>query len=47
MRETVVAARRERGRKEGSSGLVQSSGDIVYLASDASSCQGQGKDNVL
>ncbi|CAH3141336.1 unnamed protein product [Porites evermanni] len=35
--ETIVIARRERGRKEGSSDLVQSSGDIVYLASDASS----------
>ena len=34
--ETVVTAR-ERGEKEGSSDLVQSSGDIVYLASDASS----------
>ena len=39
MTETVVTARRERGRKEGSSDLVQSSGDIVYLASDASSCK--------
>ena len=38
--ETVVSARRpERGRKEGSSDLVQSPGDIVYLASDASSCK--------
>ena len=37
--ETVVTSRRERGRKEGSSDLVQSSGDIVYLASDASSCK--------
>ena len=37
MTETVVTARRERGRKEGSS---------VYLASDASSCQ-KSKDNVL
>ena len=37
--ETVVTARRERGRKEGSNDLVQSSGDIVYLASDASSCE--------
>jgi len=36
--ETVVTAR-ERGGKEGSSDLVQSSGDIVYLASDASSCK--------
>ena len=27
----------EEGSKEGSSDLVQSSGDIVYLASDASS----------
>ena len=35
--ETIVIARRERGRKEGSSDLVQSSGDIVYLASDTSS----------
>ena len=34
--EAVVTAR-ERGGKEGSSDLVQSSGDIVYLASDASS----------
>ena len=32
--ETVATARRERGRKEGSSDLVQSSG-----ASDASSCK--------
>ena len=37
--ETVVTARRERGRNEGSNDLVQSSGDIVYLASDASSCE--------
>lgn len=36
--ETVVTAR-ERGGKEGSSDLVQSSGDIVYLASNASSCK--------
>ena len=35
--ETVVTARKERGRKELSSDLVQSSGDIVYLASNASS----------
>ena len=34
---TVVTARREKGRREGSSDLVQWSGDIVYLASDASS----------
>ena len=32
--ETVVSARRERGRKEGSTDLVQLSGDSVYLASD-------------
>ena len=37
--EILVIARRERGRKKGSSDLVQSSGDIVYLASDASSCK--------
>ena len=37
--ETIVIARRERGRKEGSSDLFNSSGDIVYLASDASSCK--------
>lgn len=37
--ETVVTARKERGRKELSCDLVQSSGDIVYLASDASSCK--------
>ena len=37
--ETVVAARKERGRKELSSDLVQSYGDNVYLASDASSCK--------
>ena len=37
--ETLVIARRKRGRKEGSSDLVQSSDDIVYLASDASSCK--------
>ena len=37
--ETLVIARRERGRKKGSSDLVQSSGDIFYLASDASSCK--------
>ena len=38
--ETVVTASgRERGRKEGSSELVQSSGDIVCLASDISSCE--------
>ena len=35
--ETVVTARKEGGRKELSSDLVQSSGDILYLASDASS----------
>jgi len=35
--ETVVTARKERGQKELSSDLVQSSGDILYLASDASS----------
>ena len=45
MTETVVTARRERGRKEWSSDLVQSSGDIVFLASDASSYQ-KSKDNV-
>ena len=37
--ETLVIARTERGRKERSSDLVQSSGDIVYLASHASSCK--------
>ena len=37
--ETVVTARRERERKEGSSDLVQSSGDIGYLAPDALSCK--------
>ena len=37
--ETVVTVRRERGRKEGSSDLVQSSGDVVYLASEPSSCK--------
>ncbi|CAH3188374.1 unnamed protein product, partial [Porites lobata] len=37
--ETAVTARGERGRKERSSALVQSSGDIVYPASDASSCE--------
>ena len=37
--ETVVTARRKRAPTEGSSDLVQSSGDIVYLASDASSCK--------
>ena len=37
--ETLVIARRERERKKGSSDLVQSSGDIFYLASDASSCK--------
>jgi len=36
--ETVVTTS-ERGGKEGSSDLVQLSGDIVYLASDASSCK--------
>ena len=46
MTETVVTARREGGRKEGSSDLVQSSGDNVYPASDASSRQKSG-DNVL
>ena len=38
--ETVVTASgSESGRKDGSSELVQSSGDIVYLASDISSCK--------
>ena len=37
--ETLVIARREMGRKKGSSDLVQSYGDIVYLASNASSCK--------
>ena len=37
--ETVVTARKERGRKELSGDLVQSSGDNVYLTSDASSCK--------
>ena len=37
--QTLVIARRERGRKEGSSDLIQSSGDFVYLASDALSCK--------
>ena len=37
--ETVNTTRRERGQKEGSSDLVQSSGDVVYLTSDASSCK--------
>ena len=27
------------GRKDGSSDLVQSSGDVVYLASESSSCK--------
>ena len=37
--ETVNTTRRERGQKKGSSDLVQSSGDIVYLTSDASPCK--------
>ena len=37
--ETAVSARRERGRKEGSTDLVQLSGDSVYLVSVASSCK--------
>ena len=35
----TVATARGRGGKKGSSDLVQSCGDIVYLASDASSCK--------
>ena len=35
----LITTRRETGRNKGSSDLVQSSGDIVYLASDASSCK--------
>ena len=37
--ETAVSARRGRGRKEGSTDLVQLSGDSVYLVSVASSCK--------
>ena len=37
--ETLVIARRERGRRKGSSDLFNSPGDFVYLASDASPCK--------